>query len=113
MNTNWQSPDDAQLPAQIQSLFREYRESLPDFDASPDFLPSLWRRIDSQQKATYSFWRLASGFVTASVALSMAFAFVLWTPPTANTGKTLNPNSTYVEVLADDSVEEVSDSATI
>lgn len=113
MRTDWQSPDDAQLPAPIQSLFREYREALPDFDASPEFLPKMWQGIESQQKVTYSFWRLASGFVTASVALSMACAFVLWTPPQASTGTTLNTNSTYVEVLAADSADEVSDSATI
>jgi len=113
MRKNWQSQNEVQLPAEVQALFREYRETLPDFDASPEFMPKLWQGIEAQQKATYSFWRLASGLVTGSVALSMALAFALWTPPQSGTGKTLNSASTYVEVLAADASEDTPDPASI
>jgi len=113
MRTNWESQEEPELSADIQALFRAYRETLPDFDGGPEFMPKLWHKIESQRKVTYSFWRLGSGFVTASVALSLAFAFVLWTPLQSQGAANLNSDRTYVEVLADDTADDISDSATI
>jgi len=99
---NQEAQQDWELPNEIQSILREYRDALPDSDtAAGDFKPQLWAKIESQQKVTYSLWRLASGFVTGSVALSMVLAFALWTPPQSSQQKQLGPNSTYVEVLDD------------
>jgi len=98
--------DNADLPKEVQSLLRSYREVLPDFEGSPDFMPRLWQQIEAQQKVTYSFWRLASGFVTGSVALCMVFGLALWTPPSSGKQQTINSNSTYVEVLADDASDD-------
>jgi hypothetical protein len=82
MRMNKESADEVQFGPELEGVFRAYREALPDFDnASPDFMPNLWQRIESQQKITYSFWRLGSGLLTGSVALSLALAFTLWTPP--------------------------------
>ena len=91
------------FPKEVQSAFHAYRESLPDFEGSPDFMPKLWDRIESQRKVTYSFRRIASGFVTVSAALCMTFAVVLWTPQPQATSSNSN---TYVEVLADDTADE-------
>lgn len=94
---------DETFPTEVQTAFHAYRASVPDFEGSPEFMPKLWTRIESQQKVTYSFQRLASGFVTVSAALCMMFAVALWTPP-AQSGS--DRNTTYVEVLADDIADD-------
>ncbi len=115
MKMNDRSADEVQFGPELEGVFRAYREALPDFDnASPDFMPKLWQCIESQQKVSYSFWRLGSGLLTGSVALSLALAFALWTPPqNPRPEKQINANSTYVEVLADDSSDDTPDTANI
>lgn len=98
------------FPAELQGVFRTYRDSLPDFEGSPEFMPKLWDRIEAQRRVTYSFGRIARGFVTVSAALCMTFAVALWTPGWQNTSSS-NPN-TYVEVLADDTADEGTGDAT-
>jgi len=97
------------FPAEVQGVFHAYRDSLPDFEGSPEFMPNLWERIEGQRKVTYSFRRIANGFVTVSAALCMTFAVALWTPPLATSSSTPN---TYVEVLADDNADEGAADAT-
>jgi len=91
-----------QLPPEVEALFANYRRALPDNEGNPDFMPKLWERIEAQKRITYSFRRLASGFVSAAAAMAMLFAAALWVPtPGSN-----HPNSsTYVEVL-DDSADD-------
>lgn len=98
---------DEGFPEEVQGVFHAYRDSLPDFEGSPEFMPTLWDKIESQRKVTYSFRRIASGFVTVSAALCMTFAVALWVPAS----QTPNTN-TYVEVLADDTADEGAADAT-
>ena len=91
------------FPAELAGVFQTYRESLPDFEGSPEFMPNLWDRIESQRTVTYSFRRIANGFVTVSAALCMMFAVALWVPPSPTASSAPN---TYVEVLADDTTED-------
>ena len=91
------------FPAEVEGVFHAYREALPDFEGSPEFMPKLWERIESQRTVTYSFRRIANGFVTVSAALCMMFAAALWVPPSHTASSTPN---TYVEVLADDTTDD-------
>jgi hypothetical protein len=80
----------------LDALFRAYRNACPDPEASVNFMPTLWARIESRQTFLFSFRRMASGFVTAAVALSIALGVYMSIPrstPGAN-------SETYIEALA-------------
>jgi hypothetical protein len=80
----------------LDALFRAYRDACPDPEASANFMPALWARIDSRQTFLFSFRRMANAFVTAAVALSIALG-VYMSIPRSNS----NANSeTYIEALA-------------
>lgn len=59
-------------------------------------MPNLWQQIESRQTFSFSFRRMANGFVTAAVALSIALGVYMSIPRT-------NPNvpQTYLEALAE------------
>jgi len=81
----------------LDSLFRVYREACPDPEASANFMPTLWARIDARQTFLFSFRRMANAFVTAAVALSIALGVYLSIPRTTPG----TAPETYVEALAD------------
>jgi ABC-type nitrate/sulfonate/bicarbonate transport system permease component len=80
----------------LDALFRAYHNACPDPEASANFMPNLWSRIDSRQKYLFSFRRMANGFATAAAALSIALGLYMSIPRSA-------PGSaeTYIEALAD------------
>ena len=82
---------------QLDALFRAYRDVCPDPEVSANFMPTLWARIDSRQTFLFSFRRMANGFVTAAVALSIALG-VYMSIPRNNSG---SYTGTYLEALAE------------
>ncbi len=81
----------------LDALFRAYRDACPTPEASANFMPNLWRQIESRQSFTFSFRRMANAFVTAAVALSIALGVYMSLPRS-------NPNyysQTYIEALAE------------
>jgi hypothetical protein len=81
----------------LDALLRVYRDACPDPEASVNFMPTLWARIESRQTFLFSFRRMANAFVTAAVALSIALGVYMSIPRSAP-GST---PETYVEALAD------------
>ncbi len=59
-------------------------------------MPELWRKIESRQTFTFSFRRMATAFVTAAAALSIALGVYASMPRTSPYGP-----QTYVEALAE------------
>jgi len=82
---------------QLDALFRAYRDACEGPEASANFMPDLWARIESRQRFTFSFRRMANALTTAAVALSIALGIYM-SIPRANAGYY---NDTYVEALAD------------
>ena len=80
----------------LDALFQAYRSACPTPEASANFMPDLWRRIESRQTVTFTFRRMANAFVTAAVALSIALGVFMAIPRTQATV----PLS-YIEVLAE------------
>jgi hypothetical protein len=80
----------------LDALFRAYHGACPVPEASANFMPNLWAKIESRQTFTFSFRRMAAGFVTAALALSLALGVYAALPHA-------NPNSpqTYLEALAE------------
>ena len=80
----------------LDALFRAYHQACVAPEASANFMPELWARIDSRQTFTFSFRRMANAFVTAAVALSIALGVYMSVPRAASQFP-----QTYIEALAD------------
>jgi hypothetical protein len=94
-----------ELPPEVQAAFHAYRESLPDFEGSADFMPKLWERIESEQRVGFSLSRLTRALVPVSACLcAMTFAVAMYTPVRPNISNQQS-SATWVEVLAEDTSE--------
>jgi len=81
----------------LDALFRVYRDACSTMEASANFMPDLWQRIEARQSFAFSFRRLANALVPAAVALSIALGVYAYTPRHT-------PNyaaQTYIEALAE------------
>ena len=88
---------------QLDAIFEAYRRSCPTPDPSSNFMPNLWSRIETRQRTTFSFRRMAQAFVTAAVALSIALGVYMAMP---------HPNVSsysYVEALDEASSSDTPD----
>ena len=81
----------------LDALFRAYRAACPTPEASANFMPNLWGKIEARQRSAFSFFRMAKAMATAAVALSIALSVYMAMPRT-------NPNyysQSYIEALAE------------
>jgi hypothetical protein len=71
--------DDQPLPVELQELFHSYRDSMMGIEASANFMPGLWGKIDGRRRVTHSFTRFASAFVTAAFLICLVLSGTLVT----------------------------------
>jgi hypothetical protein len=83
---------------ELDHLFARYRASLPDPEASVNFMPALWRKIEARQMFMARIKRLTQVFVAAAAAICLLLGIVLQAPLSSGTA-TVRGN--YVDVLAD------------
>jgi len=81
----------------LNGVFASYRAAVPDPEASANFMPELWRRIEGRRNLTIRFKKLTQVFLAAAAALSIVFVTML-SIPAFNRSET---GGSYVEVLAD------------
>jgi len=81
----------------LDVLFRAYRNACPTPEASANFMPDLWQRIEARQGFLFSFRRLANALVPVAVALSIAMGFYAYTPRHTSSYTA----QTYIEALAE------------
>ena len=82
----------------LDALWAEYRDATPDPEASPNFMPQLWQKIEARRVETTSvFRRLAQICVMATVALALVMSAVLI--PRSNNEEVFY-SGTYVDILA-------------
>ncbi len=91
--------------ADLDALFMAYREACGAPDGSANFMPKLWQRIESRQRFSFSFRRVARGFVTAAIAATLAMSIYLVLPRFSSSLST----GSYVDVLAASHNSENSD----
>jgi hypothetical protein len=83
----------------LDAVWVAYKDACPDPEASPDFMPKLWGRIEARRAATLSiFRRLSQVCVMATVALTLLMTVVL----IPHLQKLPVYSATYVDVLAAD-----------
>jgi len=80
----------------LDALFRAYRDACPDPEASANFMPNLWQRIDARQSYMFSLRRMANAFVTAALALSLGLGVYMSIPRS-----TTYSSESYIEALAE------------
>ena len=90
----------------LDALFQAYRDACVAPEPRANFMPQLWQRIESRQKFSFSFRRVARGFVTAAIAATVAMTVYLAAP--RYTSVVLS-NGSYVDVLAASHNSENSD----
>jgi hypothetical protein len=91
----------------LDALFRAYHDACVVPEASANFMPNLWARIESRQRFTFSFRRMANALTTAAVALSLVLG-VYMSIPRSNS---VDYNQTYVEALAESNTPDSADLA--
>jgi len=101
---------DGRLEAELTQLFARYREALPDPEATPEFMPKLWRRVEARQRSNRDLRRLAQGFVTAAALVSLVIGIFLSLPQGRMSAFYTN---TYLEILATDQAQDDPDVAEI
>jgi hypothetical protein len=80
----------------LDALFAEYRMACPDPEPSADFMPGMWKRIETRRVATISVFRhWAQVCVMGTVALTLLIGAVL-IPKFQNTSY----SSSYLEALS-------------
>ena len=89
----------------LDALFRAYKDACPDPDAGVNFMPNLWARIESRQRFTFSFRRIANALTTAAVATSLALGLYMSIPRS----NALDYNETYVEALTEATTPDSAD----
>jgi len=83
---------------ELDHLFQRYRAGLPDPDASVNFMPELWRKIEARQRFVSRVKKLTQVFVAAAAAICLLFGMLLQVP-VSNETPVVRGN--YVDVLAD------------
>jgi len=81
--------------AALDGLLRAYRAACPDPEASANFMPGVWARIESRRRADNVFRRMAGALVTAALLASVILGLMVsysTTSPIAG--------SSWVQVLA-------------
>lgn len=78
----------------LEELFRAYKEACPDPEASANFMPLLWEKIEAQQQMPRLLKRFTQVFVSAAALLCLVMSALLFAPtPPAPIAQT------YVEAL--------------
>lgn len=91
----------------LRNLFKAYGRACGEPDASPQFMPVLWQKIEARQRSSAVFRRFAGGLAAAAAAVSL----ILFLIPGPTAYKANFYSSTYLEVLAQEHAAESPDYA--
>jgi hypothetical protein len=83
---------------ELDHLFATYRTAVPDPEASVNFMPELWRKIEARQFFLARVKKLTQVFVAAAAAICLFLGIALQLPVSSDNTVV---RSNYVDVLAD------------
>lgn len=61
----------------LDEMFLAYRAACPIPEASPNFMPNMWARIEAREVSTNWFGRVAKALVTAALAASVILGMLI------------------------------------
>ncbi len=85
-----------QFNNQLNALFAGYKAAVPDPDASANFMPQLWRKIEARQILMLRVRKLTQVFVGAAAAVCLLFAMIQVVPARSRP----EVHASYVDALA-------------
>ncbi len=65
---------------ELDGLFKGYRSAMPDPEASVNFMPELWRKIEARQFFLVRLKKLTQVFVVAAAAICLLLGIALQVP---------------------------------
>jgi len=84
----------------LDELFDRYRLACPDVEAGPNFMPTLWQKIEARHSFWFTFVRFGRGALTASAALCLLLLVL-------NLSTTPQVMASYTDaILAESSAEQ-------
>lgn len=87
----------------LNELLAQYRSACPDVEASVDFMPRLWEKIENTRSYPLIFQRLSRVLVTAFAAVCLLLGILNVMPSRAEAASRF---ASYIDALsADASVE--------
>jgi hypothetical protein len=90
----------------LDALFAQYRDACPEVEASPEFMPLLWRRIEKRGSVTFWLPRLARLVCAASAVFCLVLSALVSLPGLSTSHPTPSA-ATYADALsADHSAEK-------
>jgi hypothetical protein len=99
MNTNSpMEPRNSSEDARLNEMFRAYGAACPDADASPNFMPAMWAKIEARENSTSWFGSVAKALVTAALAASVILGMMI----SSNKQSSTFFDATFVEALRAD-----------
>ena len=66
-----------EFPGELQEMFKSYGEFHASVDASPQFMPNLWARIESRRSPLFAMQRMARFLVAGAMAAALIMGAVL------------------------------------
>src|SRR5690348_13143846 len=90
------------LDQELNSLFAAYHDAVPDPEASPNFMPRLWGKIEAKRSFVYRLKRMSQLAVATALAVCV-LSGILISPLTR---RDTQPAGTYVEMLAEAHADE-------
>ena len=85
-----------EFPGEFQQLFKGYGEFHSDTEASSDFMPRLWARVEARRSPWFAMQRMArlvvAGAVAAALVMGAAIPFM----------ESRRPAGFYADVVAHD-----------
>jgi hypothetical protein len=91
---------------ELDELFRAYRNAIPEVEASPEFMPRLWQKIEANRSFSFAFQRLARILVPVSAAACLLLAALNMAPHKGDTQGEASHFATYTDALSAENTVE-------
>jgi hypothetical protein len=88
--------------ARLDHLFRAYRAACINPDASANFMPDMWARIEAREVSTNWFGRVAKALVAAALAASVILGMM-----SSRHQSSAFLNATFVQALRADHASQL------
>ena len=100
-NRAMEQGNSSERESRLDELFRAYRDACPMPEASPNFMPEIWARIEAREVSTTWFGSVAKALVTAGLAASLILGMMV-----SSRKQSANPffNASFVDAWQADHV---------